>query len=158
MRPAQQPCPPRNVLASTLIVTFIALLSGVAACNIDPRQSGVPADAQAAIDRITDDIAGGRFDDIYTEAAEEWRRTMTPDANRATLERLRDRLGHVETRTFHTGRDQQNATGELSGHVLVITYETDFERGNGMETFTLVQRDGRWLLARYFVSSDALKQ
>jgi hypothetical protein len=42
-------------------------------------------------------------------------------------------------------------------HRLVIRYETKFERGDGLETFTLLERDGRWLLAGYFVNSDALK-
>ncbi|HEX8476102.1 MAG TPA: DUF4019 domain-containing protein [Pyrinomonadaceae bacterium] len=142
-------------------MTFIALLLFVvsAACNIDPRQSGVPSGVQEAVDRITEDIAGGRFQKIYDEAAEEWRQTTTPEETRATLEQLRTRLGRVESRNFHTGRDSQNASGgDLSGHVLIITYETDFERGNGMESFTFVERDGRWLLAKYFVSSDALKQ
>jgi hypothetical protein len=36
-------------------------------------------------------------------------------------------------------------------------YQTRFQQGDGMETFTLVEQNGRWLLARYFVNSTALK-
>jgi hypothetical protein len=45
----------------------------------------------------------------------------------------------------------------LKGHVFILSYETHFERGDGMETFTLIEENGRWLLARYFVNSTALK-
>ena len=30
-----------------------------------------------------------------------------------------------------------------------LSYQTRFERGEGMETFTLIEENGRWLLARY---------
>jgi hypothetical protein len=54
-------------------------------------------------------------------------------------------------------REEQNSGGPLKGHVYVVTYRTKFQNGEAMETFTLVERDGRWLLARYFVNSTALK-
>jgi hypothetical protein len=40
---------------------------------------------------------------------------------------------------------------------VVVVYQTSFERGEGMETFTLLGRAGQWYLARYFVSSNALR-
>jgi hypothetical protein len=40
---------------------------------------------------------------------------------------------------------------------VIVIYQTSFERGEGMETFTLVDRGGAWQLAKYFVSSTALK-
>ncbi|HJU55844.1 MAG TPA: DUF4019 domain-containing protein, partial [Pyrinomonadaceae bacterium] len=86
-------------------------------------------------------------------AAEEWRQATTPEESEATFKKLKDRLGNVRTRSFHTATEQ-DGTG---GHSFVITYATTFERAEGMETFTLIERDGRWQLARYFVNSDALK-
>jgi len=38
-----------------------------------------------------------------------------------------------------------------------VVYQTSFERGEGMETFTLIERNGQWRLARYFVTSMALR-
>jgi hypothetical protein len=54
-------------------------------------------------------------------------------------------------------RGEQNTVGAEPGQSFIIQYQTSFDRAEGMETFTLVERQGRWLLARYFVNSDALK-
>ena len=125
-------------------------------CAVDERRS-VPAGAQAAIERVTEDVAAGRDAKVYGEAAEEWRATVSAEESARTLARVRERLGRVESRALHQGREQQSAPAPLSGHTLELVYETRFERGTGMERFTLVERGGDWLLARYTVSSDALK-
>ena len=125
---------------------------------MDERRSGLTAEATAAIDEVTEDIAQGRSEKIYQEAAEEWRQSATPEQSKAILDRVRNTLGKVESRSFVSGREQQNASGNLPDSTLIITYNTKFEHANGMETFTLIKRDGRWRLARYFVNSDALKQ
>lgn len=127
------------------------------ACAVDERR-GIPPAAQAAIEGVTEDIAAGRDAKIYAEAAEEWRSAVTAEENARLLSRVRERLGRVEGRTLHTGREQQSASAPLSGHTLEIVYRTRFERGEAMEKFTMLERDGRWLLAGYSVSSDALKQ
>ena len=149
--------PPRARGAAVFAAPFLLLLPLLQACAVDERRSGLPPEAQAVIERVTEDIAAGRDRKLYDEAAEEWRRAATPAQNEETLERLRTRLGKIESRSFLRGREQQNAGGDLPGHSLVVTYQTTFERAEAMETFTLVERDGRWLLARYSVSSDALK-
>lgn len=146
----------RSPRAVALLLLLLPCVAG-AACEVDEKRSGVPSEAQAAIDRLTDDADAGRYDKIYDEAAEEWRRAATPEESREALERVRTRLGKVGGRTFYSGREQRNASGDIPGDSLIISYQTTFERGSGMETFTLVKRDGRWLLARYFVSSDALQ-
>ena len=51
---------------------------------------------------------------------------------------------------------EENSGGALKGNVYILRYQTRFERGEGMETFTLVEQNGRWLLARYLVNSTAL--
>ena len=116
-------------------------------------RGGIPQQAQAVIDVTSNDLAEGRYEKIYAEAAEEWRQAATPEQANATFKRLKERLGNVKSRSFHSATDQDST----SGHTFTITYNTSFEHGEGMETFTLVERDNRWLLARYFVNSDALK-
>jgi hypothetical protein len=148
---------PRTALAIAFLAALLLPPLLLAACSIDERRSSIPPGAQAVIERVTDDIAAGRDDKLYDEAAEEWRRAAAPAQNKEMLERLRTRLGKVESRSFLRGREQQSAGGDLPGHSLVVSYQTTFEHAEGMETFTLVERDGRWLLARYAVSSDALK-
>jgi hypothetical protein len=126
-------------------------------CAVDERR-GVPAGAQAAVERVTEEIAEGRDAEVYAEAAEEWRAAVSADENSKILARVRERLGRVESRALHTGREQQSADPPLSGHALELVYQTRFERGNAMEKFTLLERGGQWLLAGYTVSSDLLKQ
>ena len=106
---------------------------------------------------MTDDIAAGRDEKVYQEAAPEWRAQVSSDENARILARVRERLGRVESRALHTGREQQSASPPLSGHTLELVYQTRFERGSAMERFTLVERGGDWQLAGYRVTSDLLK-
>ncbi|MCA1635024.1 MAG: DUF4019 domain-containing protein [Acidobacteria bacterium] len=107
---------------------------------------------------MTEDIAAGRDAKVYEDAAEEWRAAVSADENARMLGRVRERLGRVESRALHTGREQQSAAAPLSGHSLELVYRTRFERGEATEKFTMLERGGRWLLAGYSVSSDTLKQ
>lgn len=125
-------------------------------CEVDERREISPQ-AQARIDEVTEDVAAGRDDKIYAEAAEEWRASVSEEENRLALERLRTRLGNVKTRSLRTGREQERSARDLPERTLHLVYATEFERAHATETFVLVERDGRWLLARYAVDSDALK-
>jgi hypothetical protein len=125
-------------------------------CVVDERRS-VPAGAQEAVERVTEDIAAGRDEKVYAEAAGEWRAAVTSDENARMLSRVRERLGRVESRALRSGREQQSAAAPLSGHALELVYATRFERGAATEKFTLLERGGEWLLAGYSVSSDLLK-
>ncbi|MGB7924233.1 MAG: DUF4019 domain-containing protein [Pyrinomonadaceae bacterium] len=145
-----------HLICALLLSVFILPL--FVACNPDPRQSGIPPLAQERIDEVAADINEGRYEKIYTEASDEWKRTTTLEQSNAIFNRLKSGLGDVKGRTYQTARaEEQSARGTDSAHTLVVRYHTTFERGEGMETFTLVERDGRWLLAKYFVNSDALR-
>jgi hypothetical protein len=147
----------RSKVIFVLSVALAAMLCSLVGCTVDERKN-IPAEAQLTIDTVTEDIARGRWAKVYDEAAEEWRNAVgSHEENQRILMRLRDRLGKVSGRTLHSGREQQSASSPLSGHALELVYQTTFERADGVEQFTLLERDGRWLLARYSVSSDALK-
>jgi hypothetical protein len=137
-----------------LLAAFCLLLCG---CAVDERRD-IPAGAQATVERVTEDIEAGRDAKVYAEAAGEWRAAVSAEENGKILTRVRERLGRVESRALHTGREQQSADPPLSGHALELVYQTSFERGSAMEKFTLLERGGSWMLAGYSVSSDALKQ
>jgi hypothetical protein len=140
-----------------LCASLACLVALHASCAVEEKRSGIPAGAQSTIDSLTEDIAAGRDEKVYRDAAEEWRREVTLEEHQKMLERIRTRLGKIESRRFHRGVEQQHASGRLSGHTLDVTYETTFERGSGMEAFTLVERDARWQLASYAISSDLLQ-
>jgi hypothetical protein len=132
------------------LVIAVSLLSF--ACSQGTRRSGVPAGAQAALDKALEDIDAGRYEKLYHEAADEWRNESTLDESKATFQKLRDKLGQVRTRSLQSAREEQTS----KGHSVVITYQTTFERGGGMETVTVLEHGGQWYLGRYFVSSSAL--
>jgi hypothetical protein len=108
---------------------------------------------QAAID----DIDAGRYDKLYQEASDEWRNQSSLETSNATLQRMRDKLGNARTRTQQTAREEQTSTAPVAGHSVTVIYETSFDRGEGIETFTLIERAGRWALAKYYVSSSGLR-
>ena len=143
----------RNI--GLFVIPALVVIS--AACSQGTRRSGVPAGAQAALDRSLEDIDAGRYEKLYQEAADEWRNESTMDESKATFQRLRDKLGNVRTRNLQSAREEQTSTAPIKGHSVVIVYQTTFERGEGMETLTLLEHGGQWYLARYFASSSQLK-
>ena len=139
-----------------LLIVLLSVLS-VAACRQDAGRGRVPSEVQEVIANVGDDIAYERYEKIYNEASELWRRDVTLDQSTQVFKTLQTKLGKVTSRSLHTATEQQNSGGPLKGHVFILSYETNFERGDGMENFTLIEENGRWLLARYFVNSTALK-
>lgn len=149
---------PPVMLRALLLFTATALVALNLACGVEQKRSGLPSGAQTAIDNITNDLARGDYEKIYAEATEEWRQTARAEESRANLERIRNALGQVLSRAQLSAQERESGSGDLAGHTLSVSYNTKFERADAIETYTLVERSGRWLLARYAVNSNALKQ
>ena len=135
---------------------LVALLL-IAGCGLKGTRSGIPPEVESVVGTVTDDIAEERYDKVYNESSELWQRDATKEKSAEVLKTLHSKLGKVESRTVHSATEQQNSGGALKGHAFIITYQTKFERGEAMENFTLVEENGRWLLARYLVNSTALQ-
>jgi hypothetical protein len=135
----------------------LLVLLALAGCNASGRRTGIPAAAQTALQAAIDDIDAGRYDQLYQEAADEWRNQSSLEESKATLQKMRDKLGNARTRTQHTAREEQTSTAPVAGHSVTVIYQTTFDRGEGVENFTLIERGGRWALAKYYVSSSGLK-
>ncbi len=127
------------------------------ACGLQTERRGLPAEIEAAVGTVSDDVAAERYEKIYNEGSELWRQDATLEESTATLKTLRSKLGPVENRNLLSATEQQNSGGPLKGRAYIVSYQTKFQHGEGMETFTFVERNGHWLLARYFVNSTALK-
>jgi uncharacterized protein YbcC (UPF0753/DUF2309 family) len=143
-------------LALCAVVITTALLAPGSGCTFKASRGGLPSDVEATIGTISDDIAEERYEKIYNEASDLWRQAATLEQSTEVFKKLRSKLGKVENRSFHSGTEQNNSGGPLKGRAFIVTYQTKFEQGEGMETFTLAERDHKWLLARYFVNSTAL--
>jgi len=139
-------------------VPLLLLISLLAfACSSNRGSGSVPPEVESTINTISEEVAAERYDKIYNEASELWRQDTTLEQSTATFKTLRTRLGLVENRMLQSATEQQNSGGPLKGRAYIVSYRTKFQNGEGMEAFTLIERDGRWLLARYFVNSTALK-
>ena len=132
-------------------------LSCILSCSHGARRSGIPSDAQRVLDTAIQDIDAGRYDKLYRDGSDEWRKDATLEDSKATFQRLHDKLGRPQVRNLDTAREERTGTAPVPGHSLVAVYQTQFERGDAMETFTLIEHGGKWYLAKYFVTSTALK-
>ena len=140
----------RWVCGSLLLI----MLSG---CGQRATRTGIPPEVESAIGTVRDQIAQEQYEKVYNEASELWKKDATLEQSTETLKTLHAKLGKVESRVVHSATEQQNSSGQLKGHVYIVTYQSKFERGEAMETLTLIEENGRWRLARYLVNSTALK-
>ena len=141
------------VFASLLSLPVLLCLS----CALKPSGNSIPREVEALVNSFGDDLTAGRYEKIYQEAADEWRQDATLEQSNKVFETLKAKLGKPMERALHSASETNGTNGALSGHSFVLMYETRFERGNGMETFTIIERKGHWLVARYFVNSLALE-
>ena len=141
---------------SRLICGF-AVLTLLQGCGLKTSVGGVPTEVESVIGTVTEDIAQEQYDKVYRESSELWKQDATQEQSAEVLKTLRAKLGKGESRTLNSATEQQNSGGPLKGHAFIVTYQTKFERGEAMETFTLIEENGHWRLARYLVNSTALK-
>jgi hypothetical protein len=139
----------------SLLILFVLFFTLTCASN--RGSEAVPPEVESTISTISEEIAAERYEKVYNEASELWRQDATLEQSITAFKTLRTKLGPVENRILQSATEQQNSGGPLKGRAYIVTYRTKFHNGEGMETFTLIERDGRWLLARYFVNSTALK-
>lgn len=139
------------------LAVVLMLTPAMSACSQNAQHSRVPAEVEEVIATVGENIAQERYEQIYNESSDLWKQDVTLEQSNEVFKTLRTKLGKVESRSLHSAIEQQNSGGPLKGHAFILAYQTRFERGAGMETFTLIEQNGRWLLARYFVNSTELQ-
>jgi len=138
-------------------ITFALALLLTTSCGLKNSSAGIPPEVESVIGTVTDDIAQERYDKVYSESSELWKHDASPQQSTEVLKTLHSKLGKVESRAMNSATEQQNSGGALKGHAFIVSYQTKFERGEAMETFTVIEENGKWKLARYLVSSTGLK-
>jgi hypothetical protein len=141
---------------SRLVCGLLALLV-LSACEQKARRNGIPAEVESVVGTVSEQIAQEQYEKVYNDASELWKKDATLEQSTETLKTLHTKLGKIESRVVNSANDQQNSSGPMKGHIFIVTYQSKFERGEAMETFTLIEENGRWKLARYLVNSTALK-
>src|SRR5215213_6509009 len=146
----------RGLYLSVFLIAFLPVLT-LPAWRRDVERARVPAEVQEVATHCGEQIALRRYEQIYNESSSLWKKDVTLEQSNEVFKTLHTKLGKVESRSLNSANEQHETGGALKGHVFILSYETNFERGEGMETFTLIEENGHWLLARYFVNSTALK-
>lgn len=141
----------------SILLVVVSPMLMAPACAQDVQRSRVPSEVQEVVAHIGDLIAQERYDQIYLESSERWKQDVTLEKSNEVFKSLRTKLGPVQSRSLTYANEQENSGGALKGHVFILSYRTRFERGDAGETFTLIEENGQWLLARYFVNSTALQ-
>jgi uncharacterized protein DUF4019 len=142
---------------SQLWLLILLLAVAASACSSNRGSQSVPPEVESTISAISEEIAAERYDKVYNDAADLFRQDATSEQSAGSFKKLRTKLGPVESRMLQSATEQQNSGGPLAGRAYIVSYRTKFQNAEGMETFTLIERGGRWQLARYFVNSTALK-
>ena len=108
---------------------------------------------QHEVGRFHQAYDGDRIEQIYNEATADLQKTRSKEDTIHFLEVLRQKLGKSKSSNQTGWRDNVNTTG----HTYVVVYKTEFENGEGIETFNYLLADGsRPKLLSYNVNSDAL--
>ena len=152
-RKLRQAC---RLYQSVLPIAFFLMLI-LSACGESGPRPRVPSAVQEVVARIGDQIAQEQYDAIYNESSERWKQEVTLEQSTEVFKTLRTKLGKIDSRSLTYANEQENSGGVLKGHVFILSYRTRFERGDAGETFTLIEENGEWRLARYLVNSTALK-
>jgi len=129
----------------------------LAGCALKASRQGIPPEVETVVTTVGEDADEGRYEKIHNEAAPEWRAAATLDKTVSVFNTVKEKLGKVKSRQLHAAAEEARSNQSPLGHSFVLTYDTKFERGEGMETFTIVERNGQWFLAKYFVNSTALQ-
>ena len=146
----------RGCAEKTAFIMLIICLTA-SACRQEAERGRVPSEVNEVVTNVGENIDQERYEQIYNESSDLWKKDVTLEQSNEVFKTLRTKLGKVESRTLQSATEQRNSGGALKGHVYILTYQTRFAQGDGMETFTLIEDNGRWELARYFVNSTALK-
>ena len=126
-----------------LIAAFL-----VAACS-----SGKDFDlAQAQVAHFRELMAAQKFDQIYSEASDELKKTTTDQAIARLLGAVDRKLGGVKS----AKQNAWNVNYAPSATSVTIKFKTQFERGAGEETFVYRIAGGKALLAGYHINSNEL--
>lgn len=110
-------------------------------------------EARAAAEAWLAWVDRGDAHETWSRASELFRRAVTEDQWRGSLERAQLSVGRPVSRTFRSAKYATELPGAPDGEYVVLEYATTFERKqNGAETVTMQREpDGEWRLSGYFI-------
>jgi len=131
------------------LALIAAALLGLSGCSISQDK----ATAEAGVALFRQQLASGRYQEIYRSSGPEFRGTGSEEAGARFLQTVHERLGAVRNARQTGWRVNFNSGGSAA----VLNYETEFARGRGTEEFVFRLADGESTLIGYHINSDALR-
>jgi hypothetical protein len=108
--------------------------------------------AEAGVAHFREQMTAQQFDQIYSEAADDLKKTTTQEAMTRLLGAVEHKLGAVKS----ASRNAWSVNFNASGTSVTLKYKTAFEHGSGEETFAFRISGGKALLAGYHINSNEL--
>ena len=107
------------------------------------------AAAETGVAQFRQRMASGRYREIYSTSAQDFRQTSSERTAVRFLEQVGERLGPVRRST----QQGWNVTFGTNGTLVTLGYATEFARGRGTENFVFRVSGGTAQLAGYHINS-----
>lgn len=108
--------------------------------------------AEPAVDKFHKQLNAEEYDEIYDEAGDAFKKSVTKEQLVRLLSAVREKLGRVNKSTS-TG---WKVNTDTSGTITTISCDVDFAEGKGTEEFKFEVTDDKALLYNYKVNSPLL--
>ncbi len=138
-------------MRASLRVLPFAWYALVAGCSVGDMAAG-RGQAEKGVSEFHTLFNAGRFGDIYDAASDEFRAASKPGRFAELLAAVQRKLGNTtgtENRGWRVNSRNLRTYVELS-------QATRFDRGEALETFAFLVRDGKAILLRYNIQSEDL--
>jgi len=133
-----------SVRLSGLLIATLLMVGCSAKQDLAEVQEGIAHFRQLMADR--------QFERIYSEGADQLKKSMTQQQLVRLLSAIDSKLGAVKSAESNGWSVNYNS----SGTTVTLRFKTQFERGTGAETFTYRIVGGKALLANYQINSNDL--
>ncbi len=135
---------------SAVLLVLIALIAVGLGC------SGLSASTEAgekAVAQFHQQFNEGKFDDIYSGAAKEFKNEAPQSGFVEMLRHVNGRLGKMNSKK----QTSWNVSTTGAGTIVELKYDTEFENGTGKEEFSFIIVNDEAKLLSYSVESEKLK-
>jgi hypothetical protein len=139
------------MVAISKIIPFFLMILILTAVPLEAANLSRESAALIATGKWLGLIDAGNYTESRDKAAESFRKAVTPEQWRQSLQTVREPLGKLFLRRVKTKTYTTSLPGLPDGEYVVIEFDTFFEyKQSAIETVTSVlERDGQWKVIGY---------
>ena len=132
-------------VSNFVVITVIVV--GTSACSLKSKQV-----AEDAVTQLHNQYNAGQYREIYSQADEEFRKTVKEADFVNMLEHVHSKLGTVK----QSNQDAWNVNATTSGTAVTLGYDVEFSEGKGTEECSFRVSGDQAKLIGYTVKSPLL--